>query len=76
MTTDIVPYANPDALAQLEAFAQKIAPSALLPETLRGKPGDVLITIMTGAELGLSPMQSLRSIHVVKGKAILSAEGC
>lgn len=55
-------------------MAREMAPSGLLPQELRGKPGDVLILMMCGAELGLKPMQALRSIYVVKGKPVLSAD--
>lgn len=37
-------------------------------------PEDALVIMMTGAELGLSVMQSLRGIHVVKGRPVLSAD--
>lgn len=65
---------NPQALEHLEKMAGTLAKSSLIPDALRGKPGDVLVTLMTGAELGLHPMQSLRSIAVVKGKPSLSAD--
>lgn len=61
-------------MEQAQGLAKTLAPSALLPDTLRGKPGDVLIVLLTGAELGLGPMQSLRSLSVVKGKAVMSAD--
>lgn len=35
---------------------------------------DATVMLLTGAELGLGPMQSLRGIHVVKGKPVLSAD--
>lgn len=53
--------------------SELVAKSGILPDALRGKPHDLLVTIMTGAELGLSPMQSIRSISVVKGKGYLDA---
>jgi hypothetical protein len=65
---------NPDMLTHLEKMAATLSKSGLMPEALRGKPGDILVTLMTGAELGLQPMQSLRSIAVVKGKPALSAD--
>lgn len=65
---------NPDALSHLEKLAGTLAKSTLIPDALKGKPGDILVTLMTGAELGLQPMQALRSIAVVKGKPTLSAD--
>lgn len=38
------------------------------------KPEEALVILMMGAELGLGPMQALRSIYVVNGKPVLSAD--
>lgn len=38
------------------------------------KPEEALVILMMGAELGLGPMQALRSIYVVSGKPVLSAD--
>lgn len=54
-------------------MATTLAKSGLMPQALQGKPEDILVTLMTGAELGLSPMQSIREIYVVKGKGHVSA---
>jgi len=55
-------------------LARTLAPTVSVPAPLRGRPGDVLATILTGAELGLAPMQSLRALQVIDGKVSLSAE--
>lgn len=55
-------------------LAKRFAQSTLIPEALRGKEADVFVTLLAGQELGLSPMASLRAIHVVKGRPILSAD--
>lgn len=54
-------------------LAKQLATSALIPKTLQGKPGDILVVLMTGAELGLQPMQSLRGISVINGKGVCDA---
>ena len=41
----------------------------IVPQSYRGKPGAILAAIQHGAELGLKPMQSLRDIAIIKGKA-------
>lgn len=53
-----------------EAFklAELIAGSDLAPKDYRGKPGNVLIAVQMGQELGLSPMTSIQSIAVINGK--------
>lgn len=58
----------------LMTMAGTLAKSALIPSALRGKPEDVFVILQTGAELGLSPMQALRGIHVIEGKASLGAD--
>lgn len=54
-------------------MACKFAKAGLIPEALRNKPEDCLIILLTGAELGLSPMQSFREVYVVKGRGYISA---
>ncbi len=65
---------QPKSLDEARQLSSELASSPLMPVDLRGKKGDVLIIIMTGAELGLPPMQSIRSVSVIKGKPSLSAD--
>lgn len=37
-------------------------------------PEEAFVVIMTGAEMGMPPMQSLRSFHVINGRAVPSAD--
>jgi hypothetical protein len=62
------------SMGDLMTFAKTIAASGLIPDAYRGKPADILVTLVTGRELGISPMQSLRGIHIIKGKAVMSAD--
>ena len=45
-----------------------------VPKALRGDPHSVLACILTGYELGLGPMQSLRMVNVIDGRPAASAE--
>lgn len=65
---------EPENFSQVWALANWLKDSSLIPSALRGKPADLMIVIATGRELGLSPMQSVRSLHVVDGKPGMSAE--
>lgn len=65
---------TPKSLDEAKSLSSLISKSALLPDAFRGKEAEVLMAIMTGAELGLAPMQSLRAIDVIKGKPTLKAE--
>lgn len=69
----ISPYV-PSSLAEADKLAQRLAASNLVPDALKGKPGDILIILMLGHELGLAPMQALRSVVVINGKPIVSAD--
>lgn len=56
-------------------LANAIAHTEFVPAGLRGKDGaKVAAAILTGRELGLPPMTSLSSIHVINGKPGISAE--
>ena len=49
-------------------LAKWLAQSELVPDALRGKPYSILHVIMAGHDLGLTAMQSLERLHVIKGK--------
>lgn len=72
--SDALARFQPGNLQEAEHLSQVLAKSALLPDALRNKPGDVLVLLITGAELGLSAMQAIRGLYVVKGKAVMSAD--
>lgn len=64
----------PRTLPEIQTMAEVLAKSSLLPDALRGKVPDVVVQILAGAELGLAPMASIRGVHIVAGKPILSAD--
>lgn len=81
MTSDIVPFQPPaptgstlDLAPEAWKLATKVADTEFVPRALRGKPEAVLACILAGYEAGLSPMTSLRSIHVIEGRPAMSAE--
>src|SRR5690348_8066475 len=55
------------------AGAKMLLRSGLLPEAVK-TPEAALFIILTGRDLGLSPVQSLRSIYIVKGKVEVAAD--
>lgn len=59
---------QPLNLQEAMAVADTLSKSGLLPDHLRGKPADVLVTILAGAEFGLGMMQSFRALYVFQGK--------
>ncbi len=64
----------PRTLDEAKSLAKELAPAALLPGALKAKPADILAIVMTGQELGLAPMQSIRGIHLIEGRPSLSAD--
>jgi hypothetical protein len=55
-------------------IAEKIARTSSVPPAFRGKPDEIMATILVGHELALSPMTALQQIHVIEGRPTLSAQ--
>jgi hypothetical protein len=75
----------PTSMEQAIKMAQLIAESDLAPVNFKGKPGNVLIAVQMGAEIGISPMQAIQNIAIINGKpsiygdmgkALLLSKGC
>ena len=62
----------PRTMGEAWKLSETFHESGLLPRGV-SSPAAAFTIIATGAELGLSPMASLRSIHVIEGKPVLSA---
>jgi|ERR1017187_1873111 hypothetical protein len=56
------------SLDQAMNYANLIAESDLAPKDYKGKPGNVLIAIQFGSEIGLKPMQALQNIAIINGR--------
>ena len=54
-----------DVLAKAEGF---------VPRQYLGRPPAIAAAILTGIELGMGPMESIRAIHIIEGKPTMSAE--
>jgi hypothetical protein len=63
------------AMDAQEAYkvAQSLCKTSFVPSTLRGKPEEAAAAILTGAEMGLSPMAALRSIDIIQGTPAMRA---
>ena len=59
---------TPSSLEEAMQYAKLIADSDIVPRDFKGKPGNVLIAIQMGDEVGLKPMQALQSIAVINGR--------
>lgn len=58
----------PTTMAEAMEFAKLIANSTVCPKAYFGKPGDIMIAMQLGSEIGLNPLQSLQNIAVINGK--------
>jgi hypothetical protein len=78
--TDIRDLRNPatdswtDVLEQVGDLAQRIARTDFVPESFRGNVAATAAAILYGREVGLGPMQSLTTLHNIKGKVGMTAE--
>ena len=59
---------TPKTLEEAIKFAELIAKSGIVPPCYKDKPGDVLIAVQMGGEVGLKPMQALQGISPINGR--------
>lgn len=57
-----------NTLDQAVKVSELIAASNFCPKDMKGKPGDILVAMQLGAELGLQPMQAIQNIAVINGR--------
>ena len=61
----------PKDLDEAMRFADMLASASIVPKDYIGKPGNVLVALQWGMELGLQPMQAMQSIAVINGRPSL-----
>lgn len=62
---------SPQNFEQALTFSNYLAESDMVPKDFKGKPGNCLIAMQWGAELGLKPLQSLQNLAVINGRPAL-----
>ena len=62
---------SPQNFEQALTFSNYLADSDMVPKDFKGKPGNCLIAMQWGAELGLKPLQSLQNLAVINGRPAL-----
>lgn len=65
--------AHAEAMAVAHQFAEAITKTDLVPLIYHNQPGNATAAILYGAELGLTPIQSLQQIFVVYGMPAIYA---
>lgn len=82
MSTEVEVYERP-AANELEQWARdlttayqaarQLVTTSFVPRTYQGKPEEAAAAIMTGKEVGLSPLAALRSIDIIGGVPAMRA---
>lgn len=70
--TTLTLFSGAQSIEQTLAAANIFIKSGLAPKGLK-TPEAVVVAVAYGAELGLSPMQSLNTIHIIDSKPVVSA---
>lgn len=73
MTDTKMTIAAPLDFTGMLKVAEQLVPTGFLPEHIK-TPGQCVAIILAGRELGMEPMLALRSITMVKGKVVVSAD--
>lgn len=64
----VPPNFSPSNLAEAMAFADILAKSSMVPKDYIGNPGNILVAMAMGAEVGLKPLQALLGIAFIDGR--------
>ena len=62
---------GPKTFDQALTFANYLADSDLVPKDFNGRPGNCLIAIQWGSELGLKPLQAMQNLAIINGRPSL-----
>lgn len=61
-------YLEPSSFSEAMEFSKMLAASDFAPKDYKGKPGNVMIAMQMGYEVGLKPMQAIQNIAVINGR--------
>lgn len=61
----------PQNIDEALKFADYLAKSTIVPKDFANNPGNILVAIQWGMELGLQPMQAMQNIAVINGRPAL-----
>lgn len=64
---DLAPRTMEEALR----FCDLLAKSEIIPKDYQNKPGNIMVAVQWGSEVGLKPMQAMQNIAVINGRPSL-----
>lgn len=59
---------QPSSLEEAVKYAEIISKSSVIPKDFQNQPGNILVAIQMGQEIGLKPLQALQNIAVINGR--------
>jgi hypothetical protein len=62
---------TPKSIDEALRFAEMLSKSNIVPKDFANNPGNILVAIQWGMELGLQPMQAMQNIAVINGRPSL-----
>lgn len=62
---------TPRTLQEAMDFCDMLAKSDMVPKGFVGAPGNIMVAVQWGAEIGLKPMQAMQNIAVINGRPSL-----
>ncbi|OTG81839.1 transcriptional regulator [Acinetobacter sp. ANC 4558] len=63
-----VNFLTPNSLQEAMQIADLLAGSDIVPKDYQRKPGNILVAMQWGAEIGLQPLQAMQNIAVINGR--------
>ena len=64
-------FLTPTNLQEAMQIADLLANSEIVPKDYQKKPGNILVAMQWGAEIGLQPLQAMQNIAVINGRPSL-----
>lgn len=61
-------FLTPTSLQEAMQIADLLAGSDIVPKDYQRKPGNILVAMQWGAEIGLQPLQAMQNIAVINGR--------
>jgi hypothetical protein len=62
---------SPSSLEAALQYAKELSKSDMIPKDYINKPGNILVAMQWGREIGLQPLQAMQSIAVINGRPTL-----
>lgn len=62
---------SPQSIEQALDLADRLSKSNMVPKDYQNNPGNILVAIQWGMELGLKPLQAMQNIAVINGRPSL-----